>query len=317
MGNEIHYLIDRRNDYYYIQGIHLPHQTDPTFKRWHDKTLLDGELVIDTLPNGKTVQRYLVFDCIVLDGEILVQKTFDKRIGRFQEWIKKPLQAFLKAHPAQQQVMPFEIVGKSMEKPYALDEMFEIKLPNLPHGNDGLVFTAKNSMYRFGTDEKILKWKPANENSVDFKLKLGSFPTYDAGDGQLREDWDAKPTIDLMVFHGSGDYRKFAEMRYSNEVWEKMKSMNQMFDGRIIECYVGDDGWWTPKLEPDGAPRFRDDKLEANHVSTMDKVIKSIRDGVSERDLRTASERIKIAWKSRHPEEMMQTRPNTGASNGR
>jgi mRNA guanylyltransferase len=212
--------------------------------------------------------------------------------------------------------MPFEIVMKVMDKPYALDEMFQIKLPSLPHGNDGLVFTAKGAMYRFGTDEMILKWKPANENSVDFKLQVGQFPMYDPGDGQgLTEDWDAKPTINLLIFHGQGDYRKFTELHFTDEDWEKMKSMNQLLDGRIIECYVGDDGYWWPKKEPDGTPRFRDDKPEANHVSTMEKVIKSILDGVSEKDLRDASQRIKDAWKRRHPEESRG--PPPGAQNGR
>jgi mRNA guanylyltransferase len=268
------------------------------------------------LKDGTEVQRYLVFDCVVLDGEILTQKSFDKRIGRFQVFVEKPLRNFLKQNPHVQKLMPFEIVMKIMDKPYALDEMFDHKLPSLPHGNDGLVFTAKSAFYKFGTDEKILKWKPANENSVDFKLQLGAFPLYDPGDGQgPAEDFDARPVINLFIFHGRDDYRKFTELRYNDEDWEKMKGLDQVLDGRIIECYVDDDGYWRFKKEPDGTPRFRDDKPEANHVSTMDKVIKSIKDGVSEKDLRDASGRIKDAWKRRHPEESRDAPP--GAQNGR
>jgi len=50
-------------------------------------------------------------------------------------------------------------------------------------------------------------------------------------------------------------------------------------------------------------PAFIDDKPEANHVSTLWKVMESIRDAVSEEDLCSASQRIKAAWKDRHPEE--------------
>jgi mRNA guanylyltransferase len=325
--NEIHYLIDRKNDYYYIGswqfpfhtspediqharatnvplGLHLPHQADPNFRRFHKNTLLDGELVIDRYKNGTEVQRYLVFDCIILDGELLTQKTFDKRMGRIHEFIQKPVDKFLAQYPQAREQFAFDIQMKVQERPYALDDMFLNKLPNLPHGNDGLIFTAKRSFYTHGTDEQILKWKPANENSIDFRLQLDAFPTYDPGDGgPPAEDFDAKPTINLLINHNKNDQRKFAQLFMTDDEWDSMKSLNQQLDGRIIECYVDDERRWRFKREADGTPRFRDDKLEANHVSTMEKVIKSIQDGVSEADLTDAVPKIKDGWKLRHPEE--------------
>lgn len=44
---------------------------------------------------------------------------------------------------------------KNMEFSYAIDRMFNQILPNLQHGNDGLIFTAVNAEYKFGTDDKM------------------------------------------------------------------------------------------------------------------------------------------------------------------
>ena len=42
-----------------------------------------------------------------------------------------------------------------MELSYAIEKMFNEVLPSLKHGNDGLIFTCRNSAYRFGTDNKM------------------------------------------------------------------------------------------------------------------------------------------------------------------
>jgi mRNA guanylyltransferase len=303
-GAEIHYLIDRKNDYYFVQGLHLPHHADPTFRKFHTGTLLDGELVLDKLKDGTRKLRYLVFDLIALDGELITMKTFDKRIGRIMEFVQKPLNKLYQRFPEDCADMPFELRMKLMDKPYALDDMFKLKLPNLPHGNDGLIFTAKNAFYTFGTDEMILKWKPPNENTIDFKLKIGQFPVHeDPSGGPPIEDFDAKPAFELCIYWGSKDYRVYADLTVTDEEWEAMKRMGQELDGRVVECHIDESGQWRMKIEETGFPRFRDDKPEANHVSTLRKVMESIEDGVSETDLCAASGNIREAWKERHPEE--------------
>jgi len=193
---------------------------------------------------------------------------------------------------------------KDLEKPYALNDFFDVLLKNLAHGNDGLVFTAKNAFYTSGTDEKILKWKPADENTIDFRLRLDEFPLVDFGDGQgLSEDWDAKPKIRLLVNSGNHVHADFDELYMTDDEWETMKGLDEVLDGRIVECYIDAQQRWRYKKEPNGTPRFRDDKNEANHTSTVQKVLESINDGVSEKDLRAATENIRKAWKLRHPEE--------------
>jgi mRNA guanylyltransferase len=286
--------------------LHFPHHADKHGQAYHKDTLFDGELVSDKEADGSYRLRYLVFDCLVLDGENLINKPFDKRIGRYHQFVDTPFKKLFSRFPDDLAHLPFDVTMKAMEKPYALEAMFKDKLPKLKHGNDGLIFTCKGTQYVAGTDDHILKWKPAHENSIDFKLVLGDFPVDVDGD----EDYDAKPPFTLLVWHGQGQpYTKFANLYITDAEWEAMKSLQEQLDGRIIECYRDIQGRWRFKAEANGAPRFRDDKQTANHITTVNKVLESIEDGVSEEDLMAAAPEIMRAWKARHPEERQQQIP--------
>ncbi|KAF3913650.1 hypothetical protein ABW21_db0206486 [Orbilia brochopaga] len=184
-----------------------------------------------------------------------------------------------------------------MELSYALPKMFDLILPNLQHGNDGLIFTAVHADYRFGTDQKILKWKPADENSVDFRMKL-QFPELppeemDEDETGPQYDWYAKPRISLSVNVGNGGYQPFAEMFIEDDEWEKLKGMGVELDERIVECAMDDHQRWRFK-------RFRNDKKDGNHISVVHSVMESIRDGVTKDDLLKWAPSIRAAWKVRN-----------------
>ena len=100
------------------------------------------------------------------------------------------------------------------------DDELEI-IPQLPHINDGLIFTCRETAYVAGTDQHILKWKPPHENTIDFRLQLGSFPMEEDDEGPY-EDFDQKPEFELLVFHGNDGYRKFADLFLTNEEWEEL-----------------------------------------------------------------------------------------------
>lgn len=97
-GEEIHYLIDRRNDYYYIRGLHFPLPEDPSFQRFHTHTILDGELVEDTYPDGRSEVKYLVFDCLFVDKKDLTHRTLDKRLAYFKDLVLKPFRKLYEAY---------------------------------------------------------------------------------------------------------------------------------------------------------------------------------------------------------------------------
>lgn len=237
--------------------------------------------------DGTVKLRYLAFDLLAIDGRSVLEQHYFKRIGKLREWVLKPFAKLKQAYPEDYDRMPFEILGKDVQKPHNLNYVFGELLPNLPHGNDGLIFQCATTPYIPGTDESILKWKPPHENTIDFLLRLGAFPTFDPQDGQgPAYDYDAKPPLELWIFCGSNEYRLFDNLYVTDEEWEAMKAPNKMLDGRIIECYRDDQRRWRYKADGEdgkGQPRFRDDKPDANHISTAQKVLETIEDGVTEK----------------------------------
>ncbi|KAF8466597.1 mRNA capping enzyme, catalytic domain-containing protein [Kalaharituber pfeilii] len=305
-GKEIHYLvriIDRRNDYYYVPDLHFPKPGDHTFLTFHVGTLIDGELVLDEEPNGEVILRYLVFDCLVLDGKILMHRTLDKRLAYFREFVYNPYVDLCKAFPQEVPYFPFRLEFKPMEFSYAIEKIFNEVLPQLKHGNDGLIFTCRNSAYKCGTDEKILKWKPTHENSIDFRLNL-HFPIYQPGeDSESDEDPDdeenmprynygAMPEFELSIFEGGSNYSHFGTMYMTEKEWEDLKNLQIPLDDRIVECAMDDQKRWR-------FLRFRDDKKDANHISVVHSVLESIQDAVKEEDLLREAPEIRTAWKRR------------------
>lgn len=332
---EAHWLIDRKNNYYYVPGLHFPYpgatpDEEPIWASFHIDTLLDGELLWDIYdvdaigPDGRPLLdatgkptkakhrslKFLVFDCLVLDGANLCPKLLDKRLAHFYEGVLKPYKALCKKFPDDTREFPFIMEQKSTQRSYGIEMMFREVIPNLKHTTDGLIFTCKETPYQSGTDENIVKWKPAHENSVDFKLDL-EFPPLPAeqhahqgqgqstnGDTQTPElDYDAIPTARLHIYGGETQPDiPYSTLSLPSADWELMKKWsvdnNSGLDGQIIECHKDKEGHWRYM-------KFRTDKAEANHISTADKVMQSIDDAVTEQDLYAAAQSIRTGWKER------------------
>ncbi|GAB1320130.1 Dcp1p-Dcp2p decapping enzyme complex alpha subunit [Madurella fahalii] len=303
-NNECHYLIDRKNDYWWIaqRNLHFPLTHDRT--AFHTGTLIDGELVMDSLPNGEKEPKFLVFDLLALDGKAdLLAKPLDKRLGYFKEHVMKPYKSLFAAFPEELPYQAFKVEMKEMQFSYGIEMMFREVLPALKHENDGLIFTCRTSPYQFGTDPHILKWKAPHENTVDFRLRL-EFPLVEPTEEERAEgvtepfvDYDGVPPARLLVFtgteRGEATYQVFKEGLYlSEEEWETLKSWGDPLQDRIVECCLDEEKRWR-------LFRFRDDKTEANHVSTVNSVLESIKDAVTEWELMAAAKGIKDAWKMR------------------
>jgi len=301
-GNEAHFLIDRKNNYWYIPGgnLHFPTAQDPV--RFHVKTLIDGELVMDDLGGGHKEPRFLVFDCLVLDGNAdLRWRPLDKRLGYFQEHIMKPYKSLFAKFPQEMQHQAFRVDMKQMQFSYAIETMFRDVLPNLKHGNDGLVFTCRETEYRHGTDENILKWKPVEENTVDFRLSL-HFPQVEpdeidiaSGITDAYTDYDS-PDAHLLTFHGDKarePYQFFAKLYITEDEWQTLKDLGDPLNHRIVECGLDLQGRWR-------IHRFRDDKAEANYISVVNNVMESIQQAVSKDELLAAAMSIREQHKIRN-----------------
>ncbi|KAG5940441.1 mRNA-capping enzyme subunit alpha [Claviceps pazoutovae] len=309
-GSETHYLIDRKNDYWFIANRNLHFPLENNTQAFHTGTLIDGELVWDSLPDGKKEPRFLVFDCLLMDGNKLMDRTLDKRLAYFKQRLYAPYKKLFKEYPEELQFQPFFVEMKPFQLAYGIEMMFKQVLPNLKHGNDGLIFTCRNTPYRHGTDPHILKWKPPEENTVDCRLKL-TFPLVEPNEQERREgitqpfiDYDNVPKAELLIYKGDSGpdkYEFFRNLYITEAEWEMLKSLNDPLNFRIVECNQDDQGRWR-------LVRFRDDKHEANHTSTVSSVLESINDRVSEKDLYRAAGPMRDNWKARQAREEAERR---------
>ena len=311
-SQEMVFLIDRKNDYYLVPELHFPRVEDVT--AFHVDTIVDGELVNDLEKDGSVTMKYLVFDCMVLDGQPLLDRILDKRLGYFRERVHKPFVRCFEEFPEDRAHLPFYVDFKHMERSYGLQVVFDEILPNLPHGNDGLIFTNRNTPYHPGTDPNIVKWKPPDENSVDFRLYL-EFPPLSppsspgSTNGVIPQpafDYTASPTFHLAVGANNNNEALFSTMHVPSTDLSQMQSLGRPLDEAIIECYQDTEHRWR-------FMRIRDDKLEPNHISTVEKVMESINDRITKEQLTASTKNIRMQWKLREKEEMERERAKAKA----
>ncbi|KAI9347549.1 mRNA-capping enzyme subunit alpha [Pilaira anomala] len=295
------YLFDRKSNFHVVRNFRFPIPSDPTFQKCLKNTIIDGEFVLDKEPDGSTQLKFLLFDCLCIEEKVLVSRGLMSRLGYLRTDVIKPHQEMVKKNPSLAKRLPFIVEFKEQQFTHHLDIVFNEIIPNLKHGNDGLIFTSVNAPYVMGTCNKMLKWKPLNENSVDFKVKL-NFP---GGSLPGVKDYTAKPRIDLYVWQGGNDYTFFAELGITNEEWNKQfKDKPKYMDGKIIECN------YDPQLQqelnltsPWRFMRYRDDKPDGNHQSTVKNVLRSIEDAVSKEELIAHMPKIKEASNRRKERE--------------
>ncbi|KAI8385005.1 mRNA-capping enzyme subunit alpha [Radiomyces spectabilis] len=291
------YLFDRKSNFHMVNNLQFPIPNDPSFRKCLTDTIIDGEFVLDKEPDGSMKLRFLLFDCLVVFGRMLITRDLNKRLGYLKGEVIKPHQNMLRKNPHMVHRQPFTVEFKEQQFTYHLDLVFNEIIPNLKHGNDGLIFTSVVAPYSLGTSNKMIKWKPANENSVDFKVHL-RFPGSSLP-GVL--DYNAKPRIDLYVWQGGQDYKLFDQLGITDQEWRKLfGDKPKQLEGRIIECNYDPDLQRDYNLpSPWRFMRYRDDKPDGNHQSTVDSVLTSIRDAVTKEELIEHIPRIRTAWEQR------------------
>lgn len=302
-GRQEVFLIDRKNNYYQLDNIFFPHHdlrsaTAQATGGQRTDTLLDGELVIDTISPGNTKLRLLLFDCVVVDGENLTKRELGRRYARLRAHIVPPYEQHLKTNKMARISSPFEVLVKPMDLAYGLDTVLLHKMKQLQHGTDGLIFTRITGGYTCGTDRNILKWKPPHENTIDFKIQVRFPPDLAADQGGDTPDYTAEPFFPLLQHVNGTTHEPFDYLDMGSDEWLQWKQRGEQLDDRIVEC-----AWHAP-AKGDATQstwhitRFRDDKQNGNHKSTVTRILQSIQDGVEEGELIELVSAIREAWKS-------------------
>nr|XP_015803017.2 mRNA-capping enzyme isoform X1 [Nothobranchius furzeri] len=244
------YMIDRDNAVFHIANLEFPFRKDP---RVHlSNTLLDGEMIIDKV-NGQPVPRYLIYDIIKFNGQPVGQCDFNIRLLCIEKEIISPRMEKMKTGQIDKTKEPFSVRNKPFFDIHASRKLLEGSFTSqVSHEVDGLIFQPCGR-YKAGRCDDILKWKPPNLNSVDFRLKI----TKVGGEGLLTQ------TVGLLYV---GNYdRPFANMRATKEL--------KQYDNKIIECSFANNSWVFM--------RQRADKSFPNSYTTAMAVCKSIQEPVT------------------------------------
>lgn len=249
------YFFDRDHCVFKIENLQFPHRKEHRHLR---QTLVDGEMVIDKV-NGTDIPRFLIYDIIKFDGQDVGQLPFYPiRLHCIENEIIKPRILAMESGYINKSKEPFSIRKKEFwpitQAANLLGEKFA---STLSHEPDGLIFQPSKEPYKSGSCEDVLKWKPVELNSVDFRLKI----VKEEGMGIV-----SKKVGQLFV--GQLD-RHFGVIRFTKEIKD--------LHNKIIECKYEDNQWKFM--------RERTDKSFPNSYKTATAVCESIKNPVTKEKL--------------------------------
>lgn len=248
--NEV-YMIDRDNTVFHIPGLNFRQRKD--LKLHLRETLLDGEMILDTV-EGKTVPRFLVYDIVRFEGKEVGKVDFSTRLVCIEREIIGPRHAAITQGLFDKTKEPFSVRMKPFWDVSVCRKILDGSFASqVSHEVDGLIFQPVPDPYEPGRCKNVLKWKPPEMNSIDFKLQV----VKECGEGML-------PTTKgyLYVLHQQAP---LAQIKLTKELKE--------LDGKIIECSYNGKEWVFM--------RQRTDKSFPNSISTAQGVWESIRSPVT------------------------------------
>ncbi|KAL2554749.1 mRNA capping enzyme family protein [Forsythia ovata] len=236
------YLIDRHFVFRRVQ-MRFPcrHTNEGLAEKVHHFTLLDGEMVIDTLPDSKKQERrYLIYDMMAINQVSIVERPFNERWKMLEKEVIEPRNIERKnmcqtKNPYYRYEMePFRVRRKDFWLLSTVMKLLKGFIPKLSHAADGLIFQCRDDSYVPRTHEGLLKWKCREMNSVDFLFEMvdsrQSLYLYERGKKKLMDG-------NRVVFPDGSD--------------------PSIYSGKIIECSLDseEDVWICMRVRPDkGTP---------------------------------------------------------------
>lgn len=269
--NEV-YLLDRDNCVFKVHNLHFYHKKT---KMPLKDTLLDGEMVIDIV-QGVRKTRYLCYDIIRFEKMTVGKEPFDVRLKCIEEEIIKPRDREIESGRINKDMESFRIGLKQFWDITMTWQLLEEKFARtLTHAPDGLIFQPSLEPYVAGPCPNVLKWKPSDMNSIDFKLEI----VKDTRLGMVQKKVG-------YLYVGKLD-RPYGEI--------KVDSAIKNLHGKIIECKYEKNQWVFM--------RERTDKSFPNSVDTANAVVESIKNPVTKEILIDYIQRYGYKKKHRRDEQ--------------
>lgn len=257
------YLIDRNFCFRRVQ-LRFPSKVEFEGYYFHHYTLIDGEMIIDAVPDIGLKRRYLAYDLIALNNQSVVKLPFSERWKLLEEEVirprnneKKYIEREGKGNLTYRYEMePFGVRRKDFWLLSTVRKLLKVFIPSLSHDSDGLIFQGWDDPYIPRTHEGLLKWKYPEMNSVDFLFEIGT------------------DNRQLVYLYERGKKKLMDGSRIAFKVDDDEEVRD--YSGKIIECsWDQESGCWV-------CMRVRTDKSTPNDINTYKKVMRSISDNITE-----------------------------------
>ncbi|KAI3840521.1 hypothetical protein MKX03_014220 [Papaver bracteatum] len=254
------FLIDRNFNFRRVQ---MRFSVKPTNGRdTHNLTLLDGEMVIDTLPDTlKTERRYLIYDLMAIDSVSIMERPFCERWKMLEKEVIEPRKLERRYIDQSRNpyyrydLEPFRVRRKDFWLLPTVTKLLKGFIPKqLSHEADGIIFQGWDDPYVPRTHEGLLKWKYPEMNSVDFLFEV------------------VDENRQLLYLYERGKKK----LMDGNHVDIKNGEDPSDLSGKIIECS------WDSEEQVWNFMRVRVDKSTPNDINTYRKVMRRIKDNITE-----------------------------------
>ncbi|KAF9680005.1 hypothetical protein SADUNF_Sadunf06G0075200 [Salix dunnii] len=256
------FLIDRNFKFRRVQ-MRFPwrYTNEGPADKIHHFTLLDGEMIIDTMPDSqKQERRYLIYDMMAVNQVSVIERPFHERWKLLEKEVIEPRNSerqyiyTSRNSYYRYDLEPFRVRRKDFWLLSTVTKVLKEFIPRLSHDADGLIFQGWDDPYVTRTHEGLLKWKYPEMNSVDFLFEV---------DGDDRQ---------LLYLHERGK-KKLME---GHRVSFKGALDPSSYSGKIVECS------WDSEEREWVCMRVRTDKSTPNDFNTYKKVMRSINDNITE-----------------------------------
>ncbi|KAF9622517.1 hypothetical protein IFM89_031921 [Coptis chinensis] len=263
------YLIDKKFHFRRVQMRFPLKQTNAGhLKEFHNFTLLDGEMVIDALPDTQNQERrYLVSDVMAINNVSVFHLPFQERWKMVEKQVIEPRnleKQFIHQSGNKNyryDMEPFRVRRKDFWMLSGAQKILNGFIPKLSHAADGLIFQGRDDPYVPKNHEGLLQWKYTH--NVDFLFEVDK-----QGHRQL-----------FLLDRGE------KKLMIRHQVVFQTKSDPSEFSGKIIECSLLDDNQtnvWNVCLWK--FERVRSDKVIPSSTTTLRKA-RSVESKITENTL--------------------------------